>query len=54
MDMELEERPSRRSRAIKSRMVSIGRGDELRPGGIGQPSQEWYRYDEEMNSVQEE
>jgi hypothetical protein len=23
-------------------------------GGVDQPSQEWYRYDEEMNSVKEE
>ncbi|KAJ7838309.1 hypothetical protein B0H13DRAFT_2367573 [Mycena leptocephala] len=25
-----------------------------RQGGVGQPSQEWYQYDEETNSVQEE
>jgi hypothetical protein len=54
MDMELGEQLSRRSRSTKSRMVSIRRGDELRQGGVGQPSQEWYRNDEEMNSVKEE
>jgi hypothetical protein len=54
MDMELEEWPSKRSRTTKSRTLLKRRGDELRQGGIGQPSQEGYQYDEEMNSVKEE
>jgi hypothetical protein len=54
MDMELGEQPSRRSRPTKSRMVLIRQGEEFCQGGVGQPSQEWYRYDEERNSVKEE
>jgi hypothetical protein len=42
---------SRRSRPTESRMVSIGRGEELCQGGIGH---EGYAYDKEKNSVNKE
>jgi hypothetical protein len=51
-------KPSQAPNVIKTgyrmSMVWIWSSENGRQGGIGQPSQEWYRYDEERNSVKEE